>query len=67
MAQAAATFSAPKKKIKVSAGRRVFVVFNYIFCFLVGMICLVPVLKCSGGVLQRHRRGGLRQGHALAH
>ena len=44
MAQAAATFSAPKKKIKVSAGRRVFVVFNYIFCFLVGMICLVPVL-----------------------
>lgn len=38
MAQAAATFSAPKKKIKVSAGRRVFVVFNYIFCFLVGMI-----------------------------
>ena len=44
MAQAAATFSAPKKKIKVSAGRRVFVIFNYIFCFLVGMICLVPVL-----------------------
>lgn len=44
MVQAAATFSAPKKKIKVSAGRRVFVIFNYIFCFLVGMICLVPVL-----------------------
>ena len=44
MAQAAATFSAPKKKIKVSAGRRVFVIFNYIFCFLVGLLCLVPVV-----------------------
>ena len=44
MAQAAATFSTPKKKIKVSAGRRVFVIFNYIFCFLVGLLCLVPVV-----------------------
>lgn len=30
--------------IKVNPARRAFVVFNYVFCILVGLLCVIPVL-----------------------
>lgn len=30
--------------IRISPARRTFVIFNYIFCILIGMLCIIPVI-----------------------
>ena len=31
-------------KIRMNPARRAFVIFNYIFCILIGLLCVIPVI-----------------------